>query len=349
MATSEYNLEGLRSDVTSYIDGVRDSLESVLDNDFLVRVANWIDTDNSLGSIRNAIDISVDSLGDVETLLQSVIDNVSTSNLPERPSELSETIVRDKEHVFLSDRLDSLTALAKDVYTQEIGNTGYAYDNMVSNKIEAISNAIYEKGYDIAEDDLSVTVDRLAAKWAADGYSIAPSALSFDIAQMINEFDAKIESSINSPASMLASAIQENIQWAFENGISIEKLHMEFAVQSTKFKQEQISGIVKAYIGEIEKVQMEIGLPLKNIATILKAAETDNSVNITETELKLDRELGDLAAVISGIGIRHNADAGLLKRKSEIIAGTADGYIGLFSTLGSLFTGVTVQEQQVDN
>jgi len=344
----EYNLEGLRTASSRSIDDVQDKFTDVLDNDFLVRVARMASTSHSITPLRNAIRISIDSLGDIDTILQSALDDIGDLVMPERPEELSETVDRDREHVFLSDRLDTLAVLANDVYTQEIGNTGYSYDGMPADKIEALSFALYSTGYDQEEDNLKEDVDTLAGKWASDGYESAPGALSYGVAKMINAFDAKIDSGIGSPTALLAKSIQENIQWAFENGIAIEKLHMDFAEKSTRFKYEHISAIVKAYLGEIEKIGMEINLPIQNINTILDAAATDTSVAKKEVELTLDRELAHFTNWAVAASAKASAGVGLLKKQAEIIGSTVDGYTGLFSSYGNLFSGVTVQEQSVE-
>ena len=348
MATEEYDLSGLREKVSDSVDDAKNDFTDALDSNFLSRVIGMANTSHIL-DLRNTIEISINSLDEIETKLQQSIDAIGTIiTIPDKPDELTTPIDRETEHVFLSERLDSLSGMLSDVYTEAVGNSGYSYENMPSNKIEAISNAIYTKGYDIDEANLKVEVDDLASSWASDGYDVAPGALSFGIAKMLKSFDEKIEGRLNSPASMLSRAIQDNVQWAFENGISIEKLHMGFTESATKFKFDHVNAIIKSYLGEIEKIRMEVGIPIKNIDMILRAAKTDMYADTSQIELELDKELTLLTNKISAVSTKSSTDAGLLKLEADVLAGTVDGYVGLFSTYGSMFSGITVQEQSVE-
>ena len=345
---SEYNLSNLRTNVTDYVASVESDFLAAIDNDFITHVADSINFNHLLGSWREPIPIVIESLSGIETALQNALDNIVDYEMPEKPSELDEDIERDVEHVFESDNLDNMESLFSDVYNQSIGNSGYSYDGMPLDKISAISTAMYTKDLDVDLLDLDRGIDGLANKWAADGYDMPPGALSFGMSEMIAAFDKQRESGFNSPATMLANAIQDNIQSAYENGISIEKLHMEFAKKYTAFKYEKIDAVIKAYLGEIDKVKMEMRAPVMNISSILKAAQTDTNMSIEEVKLSLDRELNHLNNWVTTSGNKISTEADVLRMKAEIIEQATNGYIALFSTYGSLFSGVNIQEQSVE-
>jgi len=346
---NEYDLQALSQSVGNDIADLKDDFLDSLDLRFLQNVISLTDTDNRLGTWRTPISIVIDSLEEVSTLLQEAVDSIIEFNIPERPAELDDPVERDREHVFESDQLDEMAGYFEDIYTQSVGNSGYSYQDMPTDKIAAISKAVLTKEYELDSDDLEKKVDILASKWANDGYESAPGALSFDVAVAITEFDRIRKGKENTPAKLLADAIQRNIQSAFESGISIEKLHMDFARRFTEFKYQKIEAIIAAYIGEIEKVQMEMRGQVLGISSILKAAEVDSAVNMQEVKLTLDRELNHLQNWVSAVRSKASADAGLLKQQISTLEQSTDGYIGLFSSYGSLFGGINIQEQAVES
>ncbi len=346
---NEYDLRSLSETVGSEIEDVKDDFLDSLDLRFLQHVIDFADTDHLLGGYHDPIDIVINSLDSVETLLQEAINGIIDFDIPEKPQEFNESIEREVEHVFESEQLDQMSEYFSIIYNQPLGNSGYSYPDMPTDKIGAISKALLTQEYDLDADNLDKKVDIIAAKWAADGYDTAPGALSFDIAVAITEFDKTRKSKETTPTVLLAQAIQQNIQSAYESGISIEKLHMEFATKYTNFKYEKIESIIKAYIGEIEKIQIEMKGQTLSIGSILKAAQVDNSVNIDEVRLNLDRELNHLQNWVSIVGSKAITDAGLLKQQIATIEQATDGYIGLFSSYGSLFSGINIQEQAAES
>lgn len=346
MAT-EYDLAALSSDVSSYVESVKDDFLDSLDSAFLERVMRMVDTSNNLGHYRNAIDITINSLDDVENILQEAIANITSFTIPPKPDSLTEGIDRDVDHVFISDQLDDLSSHFEAIYTSPVGNSGYTYDSAPDDNIDAISTALFSNGYELDSDSLEKDIDEIASQWASDGYELAPGALSYSVAKAINEFDKARQSKVQTPTSMLATAIQDNIQSAFENGISIEKLHIGFAKRYTQFKYDKLEAEIKAYIGEIDKIQMEIEAPVLSIKSILKAAQVDNDLDIEEMKLTLDAELNHLKNWVSAVLSRASTNIDLLTKQAAILEHTTQGFIGLFSTYGSMFTGVNIQEQAV--
>lgn len=345
--SSEYNIDQLSKDVFKYAAKTKNDFLYSLEEGFTDRVADSIDADHILGRWRDPIAIVVGNLSGIDSALQDALDLMLTFDIPPLPDELEDDIVRDLGHVFESDQLDQMSDMFADVYNQSIGNSGYSYDGMPADKISAISTALYTKGFDTDAADLERDVDTVANHWSSDGYDVAPGALSFDVSELIAKFDRSRESRNTSPASMLANAIQSNIQTAYENGYSIEALHVDFTIKFNNAKYERVDALIKAYIGEVEKIQMEIRASTINISHILKAANVDTKRSIEEVKLNLDRELGHLQSWVSVSGKQISTRADVLNERIKLIEQTTTGYLSLFGTYASMFGAVAIQEQSV--
>ncbi len=341
------DLSILGSQIDSEMEDLREEvLRSVEEDESFLNNYERIIVPNPRDTFRNAINISIDSIDTINTLLQNSLETVISYQMPEKPAILTSEIIREDGHVFDEDRLKETAAALRNVYSSIEQNSGYSFSN--GSITEAIQEAMYSIGYDIQKEELKAEVNSMAYRWAADGYEQAPGSLSFEISEAVNKMNQDRTERTSDVFGSLAKIVQSNAQWAFENGVAIEKLHMDFAAEHSKLQFIAIENATKAYVAEIEKIKSEIKAPILNVASIVKAARIDNTSSKAEQELKLKDAINNLNTYVSTYGARISGEAEYVGQKISVSENIAKAYAAIFDTYGSLFTGVAIEEQSVD-
>jgi hypothetical protein len=264
-------------------------------------------------------------------------------DLPNKPSEMDpDNIERHKRHVFDDSRLDGFEAKLKSVYDGFKAPTAYQFSNQSLE--EAIQSAFYDYQYHRDLDALEGRIDDIAAQWAADGYEMAPGSMGNAIAEEANAFDRKRSDQTQGVFGDLAQTVQQNIQWSIENGFKIEDLHMDFAIKYSELSKVFIQSSVDAYIAEIEKRLAEQRAQIDLIKAQTKSMDLDVKADITKHKLELSERTARLAAYTQATNTFMDTEAGSIIEELKLAANIAEGYGGIFSSYGSLFTGISYEE-----
>lgn len=264
-------------------------------------------------------------------------------DLPNKPSEMDpDKIERHKRHVFDDSRLDGFEEKLKSVYDGFKAPTAFQFSNQSIE--EAIQSAFYDYHYDRDKEALSRKVDDIAAQWAADGYEMAPGSMGHAISEEANAFDRQRSDQTKGIFGDLAQTVQQNIQWSIENGFKIEDLHMDFAIKYSELSKVFIQSSVDAYIAEIEKRLAEQRAQIDLIKAQTKSMGLDVKADITKHKLELSERTARLAAYTQATNTFMDTEAGSIIEELKLAQNIAEGYGGIFSSYGSLFTGISYEE-----
>ena len=342
---SEYNLSELSSSSSSAVKSAQDEYLGIVDNKTLLNVLNYFNPDNELDYVEE-LKISVNSLGDLSTLLDNSISEIASYQLPDRPSELDDEITKDKSAVFMDARLDALQDGLYNLYsvTASGGFTLTGFDT----ELDAYLDGVAKLNYETEKKDLEIEIDNAAIAWSADGYEEAPGALSHQVGRLLLAFDKARKEYRNTLVPSIIDTVQENIRKSYEAGLSIEKLHMEFAKRYTDFKYKKMNALIDAYVAEIEKVTREIGAQRTNIAAIVKGLQSDLYVEKKKAANDLKKNISDLKGWQQAKAIEISAEVSKVKLEVGVLQETTQAYAAMFSSYANLFSGVNIVEQAVE-
>lgn len=319
------------------------NLENALDNEIrgISNIKSYVHPSHHLQFV-DPINITIESLDDFKTLLEEQITEFEYL-IPEMPEEITEGVDRDKEHVFEAAQLDALAAILDQEYNVQLQTHGFSIDG-AHTPAEAIQIAMAESGLKVLEDETRDTIDNKAIEWASAGYELAPGALSYDIANIVHEFDKRSNSQASAASAKIANMIQANHQSAFENGMQIEDLHMQFARAFTQFKYKKIEASIRAYTAEIEKIEMEMKAPTNAIKSIIKAAGVENVI-ITSTQGKaLEVAMAELSSWVKSASASFKSTASYHASEVGLAIHIAEGYGSILNSYSSLFTDIALEE-----
>lgn len=279
----------------------------------------------------NPVDELINALGDVDFVM------------PSKPSELNNArIDRYKTHIFDDWRLDLLENKFNSLYSGFTAPTAYELQSGSLN--EQIQAAFYDYQYDRDKEQIIHEIDEEASAWAADGYRAVPGAMSYNISQRVNQFDRQRQERTSSVFAQLAQTAQSNIQKSIENGVKIEDLHMDFAIQYSEMSKLFIQSAIDAYLAEINKRLSEQKAQISKIGYLVKSIGLDTEADIEKNKLELAERNARLDAYISATNSFIEQQAGTVVEQLRLAANIAEGYGGLFSSYGSLFTGISYEE-----
>jgi len=342
------NLESVRQEVGDKLEDMRDELAQYVTTEerFINNYDGFFTYDHNIG-FQGKIHIALDSLDSIHAILDKSLEAVINYDLPERPPILDSEIDRYNEHVYSDSRLNFLDNSMHDLYSSIEKNTGY--DIGYGSKEESIVAAKVKLGFQQKNKELIDVIEDLGYEWSSDGYELPPSALSYYATKKIYESNKERRSKTEYVFNELMLKIESNVKEAFTLGASIEDLHMDFAIKFSELQFLEIENATKAYIAQIEKIIDEIEAPLLNIASIIKAARIDVSANYEEYSLKLDEAIGNLQAYVTAQNALISSEAGYLKQKVDLSISAAKAYGSIFTSYGSLFTGIALEEQSADS
>jgi len=266
--------------------------------------------------------------------------------LPEKPGILDGDYKLDKYrvHVFSDIRLDSFEDRLNGIYSNFTPGTDYSISTVTGTLAEQVVEATMEKGYDRDIEDLTTAMDAEANDWAAEGYTRAPGALAYELSELADRFDRDHFNRTEAVFGSMAQICQKNIQDAFENGISIEDLHMDFAIAYSELSKVFIGSQVDAYVAEIDKRVKEHKAQLALLGEYYRAIGLDTEADIKKHELELSLRTEGLNAFIDATNSFIDSKANLIMEQIKLAQNVAEGFGGIFASYGSLFTGVSYEE-----
>jgi len=262
--------------------------------------------------------------------------------LPTKPALLdASTIQRYNTHIFDDARLDQFETDLRAIYGNFTIPDAYRFN--AESLQDAIQTSLYTRGFALDTDDMESKIDDMAGEWAADGYLRPPGAMAHEIGEEIGKLDRKRTGQTENIFTALAKTVQQNIQWSFENGISIEKLHMDFTLRFSELSKELIGAATDAYIAEITKRRQELEASLKKVDTEVKAMALDVEADIKKNELELSENSARLQSYVSSMNSFIDSEAQLIIEKIKLGKSIADGYGAIFGAYGAGHTGISIQ------
>jgi hypothetical protein len=262
---------------------------------------------------------------------------------PKKPDDIdSDSIQRFKEHVFDDSRLDKFESQLKAVYSAFSSPSEFKFNQ--ETMVEAIQSAFYDYQYDRDKESLYNKVDAVAAQWAAAGYFVAPGAMEAQIADEIDNFDKQRVGKTENVFQNLAQVVQENIKQSIENGTQIESLHMDFAIKYSELSKVFITSHIDAYVAEIEKRLAEQKAQMMKIDSLTQGMDLDADADIVKNKLELHERTARLNAYIQATNTYIDMEAGKTVEELKLATNIADGFGGIFSAYGSMFTGISYEE-----
>lgn len=267
----------------------------------------------------------------------------ATFIMPDKPDELNSGLIeRYNTHVFDDSRLDGFEAKLKTVYSSFSTASAFSYSNKTLT--EAIQAAFYDYKYDRDKEVLIARIDEAANAWAADGYQRAPGAFGYNVSQMVDEFDRQRFDGTEGVFRDLAQTVQDNIRNSIENGAKIEELHMDFAIKYSELSKVFIQSSVDAYVAEIQKRIDEQNAQMSKIQYLTKSMGLDTQADIAKNRMELEERMARLSAYIQATNVFNQESAENIKEKLKLANNISDGYGAIFSSYGSLFTGISYEE-----
>lgn len=263
--------------------------------------------------------------------------------LPEKPAALlNGTVERNRTHIFSDARLDNMETALRNIYASvQIPSN---YDLTGQSLTEQIQAVLYDHHYHRDREQLIDQIDTLANEWAGDGYNRAPGALGYGVSQIINDHDLRRTESTAAIFKDLANQVQQNIQYAFEHGISIEALHMDFTIEYSEISKVYIEAAVNAYIAEIDKRSAEQRASLLLFDETIKALSLDTEADIKKHQLELSENQARLSAYVTATNQFIEAEAAKIVEQLRLANNLSEGFGGIFASYGSMFTGVSYEE-----
>lgn len=341
-------LEGLQTQVTDLIDTDSEYLAELGSEksslDFFARgiydgdaiITEFKDT------FKNELSIALDSITDVQTTINNIV-----YIKPDKPSILvNPTITRYDTHVFSDNRLDGFEIACRDLYSTFNNPTAFTFNS--ESTLEAIQTALYDYELGLDEIDVQQDIEKIASKWASNGYTQVSGAMSYDIGLRLAAFDKDRTGKTRDIFKGLAGIIEQNLQWSFENGISIEKLHADFANQYSSLSKQIIGSAVDAYVAEVQKRVQDLEAQLTYTNFYAKAKKLRLDKQSKEFELELKENAARLSAYVNNVNTFIQAQSNIVLKQIQLGENIANGYSAIFNANASSFTGIVDETQTLE-
>jgi hypothetical protein len=330
------NLQALETQTSAELNKLKSEFASKLDT-----IQGFVDSFTEEGGVPGAYTDAVSiTIASVDSL-QSALDGI-TFNTPNRPAGLeANQPEKYKTHVWEAWQIDGLENKLMNIV--QISDTGILKElsavNITTDFQEALYN--YQRTNDIR--DLEYELDVLDGKWAADGYVLPPDALVHNRSWLVARFDEKRTDRTRNIFSEIAKLAQQNVQWAYENGIKIEQLHADFAIQYAKIFKDIIEAIVAVYKADVEIAIAQLEAEIKKLQAEIEVAKLEISRDETEMKLKVDQANSRLGSFVSAYGASIQANTTNTGHRITAATNVANGYQAIFSAWGGRYTGLNVQ------
>ena len=315
-------LEAAKNEYESKLEGIQDVIDQLsfyrLNTNTLAAEIGEI-TFQSYASIKNLID---------RTSLQVT-----------RESKLLETGI-DKHivHVFEADSLDLMEA--KVVAMVSAAGSG-EMKNLSGVALSDAMRSTLISGQDNYDGQIRNDAISLIGRY--------PTANTFGNTVWISEqLDRKAIDRGRNIYSTLFKLAQENVVWAYQQGIEIEKLHANFTARYNRLYLDMTAANIAAYKAEVRGNIAEFEAKLEEIAAQMMIEELKYSKDSTEWELRVQQYNARLQEYVKEYTgkISTNKD----RMATRIIGGKniADGYKSIYSAYSSQYSGVSLSNSTAE-
>jgi hypothetical protein len=293
-----------------------------------------------VGAYTRPIDITVKSVEKINQDLSKFI-----FNTPQRPAGLeANQPEKYKTHVWSAWQIDGLEdKLMKLVTTSD---TGILKELSGANVDIHLQEAMYEyqRTHDVR--DLEYELDVLDGKWAADGYVLPPDGLVHNRAWLVARFDEKRTDRTRNIYSEIAKLAQQNVQWAYENGIKIEQLHSDFAIKYSQIYKDIIDAIVAIYKADVDIAITQLEAQIKKLNAEIEVAKLNIMHDEVEMKLKVEQANSRLSSYVQTYDAAINANVQTTSQRITSATNVAEGYKAIFNAWGGRYSGLNVQTKK---
>jgi hypothetical protein len=260
-----------------------------------------------------------------------LIDNVRFD--PIRQQDLLENdIQRSKKHVFISPSLDSAEAAIVQV-TSAAGSGAYKNLSgvMVSNEIREglIRGQRFADGRD-HNDILTI----LSKYQSSDHVG--------NLAWIEEQYGYKLVDRDRNVYSTLFTMAQANVEWAFKNGVQIERLHESFTARYNRLYMDITQANIAAYkaetkanIAQLEGDLAEIDAQMTVEALRFEAESAEWGLKVEQANSRMQSYVREYAGKLS---------KNLKMMNTRMVGGknVTDGYKSIYSAYSSQYSGVSL-------
>jgi hypothetical protein len=307
----------------------------------LSTVQDFINNYTLYGAVRGAytdpVDITVKSVEKINQDLSNFI-----FNAPKRPAGLeANQPEKYKTHVWSAWQIDGLEDKLMNLVTTS--DTGILKELSGANVDVNLQEAMYE--YQRANDvrDLEYELNVLDGKWAADGYVLPPDGLVHNRAWLVARFDEKRTDRTRNIYSEIAKLAQQNVQWAYENGIKIEQLHSDFAIKYSQIYKDIIDAIVAIYKADVEIAITELEAQIKKLNAEIELAKLNIMHDEVEMKLKVEQANSRLQSYVQTYDASMQTNTQTTGQRIGAATNVAEGYKAIFNAWGGRYSGLNVQ------
>jgi hypothetical protein len=145
---------------------------------------------------------------------------------------------------------------------------------------------------------------------------------------------------------VLFALAQDNVQWAFQNGISIELMHEKFTARYNGLYMDLTSANIAAYRAETKANITDFEAQLTEIDAKMTIEALQFDVESKEWALKIEQANSRMAAYLTEY--KGKLSRNLKMVNTRMIGGknVADGYKSIFSMWSGRFSGVSLSNSQ---
>jgi hypothetical protein len=334
-------------DLSAYSASVGEKLEGVKSQfkDKLGVIQDFITSYTEYSGVNDIAHDPIDIIINPVTALNSGGYNLKLDRV-DRPAGLdANQPAKYKTHVWEAWQIDGLENKVMNLVTTS--DTGILKElsgaNVDINLQEAMYN--YQRTNDVR--DLEFELDALDGKWAADGYVLPPDALVHNRSWLIARFDEKRTDRTRNIYSEISKLAQQNVQWAYENGIKIEALHSDFAIQYAKIYKDIIDAIVTIYKTDVEMALARLDAEIKHLNADIEIAKLNITHDDVEMKLKVEQSLSRFKTYVDAYNTAIGANVNTVNSRITAATNIAEGYKAIFNAHGGQYTGISLETKKV--
>jgi hypothetical protein len=290
-----------------------------------------------VGLFEDAIDITVKGVDDISAYLNNI-----NFIAPPRPAGLDSTQPEKfKTHVYEAWQLDGLETKLMNIVTN--ADTGTLKELAGVGVPIGLQEAMYQYQVDVDRQDLEYELDILDGKWAQDGYVLPPDALVHNRAWLTERYSQKRTDRTRNVYAEITKLAQQNVQWAYENGIKVEQLHSSFAIEYSKIFKDVIDAIVTVYKADVEIAITQMEVAIKQLTARIDVAKLEIGRDEAAMKLEIDQANNRLSNHVQAYHASIATNADITKSRIGAATNVATGYQSMFNSQATQFTDINLE------
>jgi hypothetical protein len=277
----------------------------------------------------------IDEIGEITfDNYESVTDLVSNIDFdPLRQQDLIESnIQKSKKHVFISPSLDAAEAAIVEI-TSKAGSG--AYKNLSG---VMLSNEIREgliRGQRLADgrdhNDILAILNRYQS-----------SDHTGNLAWIEEQYGYKLADRDRNIYSTLFTMAQANVEWAFKNGVQIERLHESFTARYNRLYMDITQANIAAYKAEVKANIAQLEGDLAEVDAEMIVAALQFEAESAEWALKVEQANSRMQSYVREYAGKLSKNLKMINTRMVGGKNVTDGYKSIYSAYSSQYSGVSL-------